>query len=99
MAGFLKRIFPYIPALLRLTAYFVKRDRDKCKEIMKVHLEKGNLMSADAYLDEDNVKYAREILKKLIHPGDQSHFLLKTHNSAIEGDVKLVQLENGHELL
>lgn len=41
MAGFLKRIFPYIPALLRLTAYFVKRDRDKCKEIMKVHLEEG----------------------------------------------------------
>lgn len=62
---FQKRIFPYIPALLRLTAYFVKRDRDKCKEIMKVHLEKGNLMSADAYLDKDNVKYAREILKKL----------------------------------
>lgn len=41
MAGFLKRIFPYIPALLRLTAYFAKRDRDKCKEIMKVHLEEG----------------------------------------------------------
>ena len=41
MVGFQKRIFPYIPALLRLTAYFVKRDRDKCKEIMKVHLEEG----------------------------------------------------------
>ena len=36
-----------------------------------LHLEKGNLMSADAYLDEQNVNYAREILKKLIHPDDR----------------------------
>ena len=43
----------------------IYRVNPRAEQIMKVHLEKGNLMSADAYLDEDNVKYAREILKKL----------------------------------
>ena len=100
-----EELFESIPCgILQLELPFgntcqIYRVNPRAEQIMKVHLEKGNLMSADAYLDEDNVKYAREILKKLIHPGDQSHFLLKTHNSAIEGDVKLVQLENGHELL
>lgn len=104
MAGFLKRIFPYIPALLRLTAYFVKRDRDKCKEIMKVHLEKGNLMSADAYLDEDNVKYAREILKKLIHPDDRivvltTHCSLNRENDRNECEFRAADGKGGYRRL
>lgn len=77
----------------------VYRINPRAEEIMKTHLESGDIMEAGTYLDDDNLKYASEILKKLKKPGDQSHFLLKTHNSAIEGDVRLIRLEDGHELL
>lgn len=100
-----EELFESIPCgILQLELPFgntckVYRVNPRAEQIMKVHLEKGDLMSAEAYLDGDNIKYAREILRKLVTPGDQSHFLLKTHNSAIEGDVKLIQMEDGHELL
>ena len=100
-----EELFESIPCgILQLELPFgntcqIYRVNPRAEEIMKVHLKSGDIMSAHTYLDDDNLKYAREILKKLIIPGDQSHFLLKTRNSAIEGDVRLIRMENGHELL
>ena len=100
-----EELFESIPCgILQLELPFgntckIYRVNPRAEQIMKVHLVEGDLMSAEAYLDGDSIKYAREILRKLVNPGDQSHFLLKTHNSAIEGEVRLIRMENGHELL
>ena len=100
-----EELFESIPCgILQLELPFgntcqIYRVNPRAEQIMKVHLEKGDVMSAETYLDESSLKYTHEIMRKLNHPGDQSHFLLKTRNSAIEGDVKLIHMENGHELL
>ena len=100
-----EELFESIPCgILQLELPFgntcqVYRANPRAEQIMKTHLESGIFMRAETYLDEENLKYTREVIGKLKHPGDQSHFLLKTRNSAIEGDVKLLCMENGHELL
>ena len=100
-----EELFESIPCgILQLELPFgntcqIYRANPRAEQIMKAHLKSGTFMRAETYMDEDNLKYTCEILKKLVNPGDQSHFLLKTRNSAIEGDVKLIRMENGHELL
>lgn len=100
-----EELFESIPCgILQLELPFgntckIYRANPRAEQVMKTVLKSGGIMSAEAYLDEDNMKYAHEILRNLKTPGDQSHFLLKTYNSAIEGDVKLICMENGHELL
>ena len=77
----------------------IYRVNPRAEEIMKVHFQERQMLKPEDYLDEDNLKYAREILRRLKKPGDRSSFLLKTHHSAIEGDVELIRLSDGHELL
>lgn len=77
----------------------IYRVNPRATEIMKVQLENGDSIKPLDYLDEDNLKYAREIIRRLKKPGDKSAFLLKTYNSAIEGEIEFIQLSDGHELL
>ena len=77
----------------------IYRVNPKATEIMKVHLSAGDTIKPIEYLDEDNLKYAREIIRRLKKPGDKSAFLLKTYHSAIEGEIEFIQLSDGHELL
>lgn len=77
----------------------IYRVNPKATEIMKVHLSAGDTIKLIEYLDEDNLKYAREIIRRLKKPGDKSAFLLKTYHSAIEGEIEFIQLSDGHELL
>ena len=77
----------------------IYRINPKATQIMKVHLVGGDIIKPNDYLDEDNLKYAREIISKLEKPGDKSAFLLKTYHSAIEGEIEYIQMADGHELL
>ena len=77
----------------------IYRINPRAAEIMKVHFESGDIIKPNDYLDEDNLKYAREIIRRLKKPGDRSAFLLKTYHSAIEGEVEYIRMSDGHELL
>lgn len=77
----------------------IYRVNPRATEIMKVHFKSGDIIKPNDYLDEDNLKYAREIIRRLEKPGDRSAFLLKTYHSAIEGEIEYVRMSDGHELL
>ena len=76
----------------------IYRINPKAAEIMRIDPGEKYL-EPEIYLDEDNLKYAKEILTRLKKEGDKTSFLLKTHHSAIEGDAKRIVVENGHELI
>ena len=77
----------------------IYRINPKARQIMKVHLVGGDIIKPNDYLDEDNLKYAKEIIEKLKNPGDKSAFLLKTYHSVIEGEIEYIQMTDGHKLL